>query len=233
MKERAVLREKITILKYESVKLSEKENQSMGSSLKAMINWTANLKIEKYNNNESYKKGIPDDITYVKGNTATYKGLFVLWNLVMGKSPSNPIVYEEGQEEMGVYPLNNDNTYIAVGNGTATPSPDDTQLDAQTSGGTVNVDYYYKNCDDDYPVVLLSNPNCLQIRATFGSEMANFEWNEWGVANGDPDSPGDSRDPETVVLFNRRKDPMGRKEQGATWVIVADLIISPSAQSQS
>lgn len=230
MKDCAFLREKITILKYESVKLSEKENQSMGSSLKAILNWTANIHIEKYNNDESYKKGIPDDITYVEGNTATYKGLFTIWNLVMGMNPSSSVVYEEGHEATGVYPLSYENTHIAVGNGTATPSPDDTQLDAQSSG-TSGVDYLYKGCDENYPVVLLSNPNCLQIRVTFGSNEANFEWNEWGVANGDPDTPGENRNEDNIVLFNRRKDPMGRKDQGATWVIVADLIISPSAQS--
>lgn len=231
MRECSSFREKITILKYDFVPVNKVRRDKKPAMKDAFAKWTANLRIEKYNTRESYEKGVPDEIQTVEGNTATTKGLFILWNLAMGLGPADETTAEyEGNTITGIYPLNSDNTYIAVGNGTQPASASDTQLYAQETGENIQ-DYYYKQCDDYYPIVDSNNNTTLQVRATFEPSEANFAWNEWGVANGDMSNISSPRTADNVVLFNRRQETMGTKGDEATWVIIADLIISPAVSS--
>lgn len=213
MKEGSSFSDRARVIKYEPQENEDKMKDNL-------MKWTANFRIEKYNSQESYKKGIPDEIQTVKGNTATTKGLFTLWCLAQGLSTSSTVTYD-GVTISGVYPLNQANTYIGVGNGTATASASDTALfgDTQT----------FVQCESGFPVIDQANPNTLQVKATFGPSTGNHEWNEWTIANGNPSNVPAGHDSNSVVLFNRRVETMGTKAQNATWVIIADLIISPSA----
>ena len=225
MKENSSFKEKITILKYNPV-ATHRENKKVDSKKKPETFWTANIRIEKYNNDESYRKGIPDDIQYVEGNTATTKGLFTLWHLAMGDDETTSVTFG-GTTYTGVYPLkptddqSNVYTYIGVGDGTDTASANDTAL---TGSNTE-----YMSCEEGFPSISSEQPNVLQVKVEFGPDDANWAWNEWGVFNGNPDSPGSGRDANSVVMFNRRQEEMGTKAQGSTWVIIADLTIAPSA----
>ena len=228
MKENVGLQEKIKIIKYNPVKIEEKKN--VDSNKKPHIFWTANIRIEKYNNDESVKRGVPDEVQYVEGNTATTKGLFTLWHLAMGDGPSDTsIVYPPGDGGTamgGFYPLkyvagSAEYAHIGVGDGTSSAQASDT--------GLTGTNQCFMPCIDNTPAIG-SNPNVLQLKAQFGPDDANnFTWNEWGVANGDPTNPTGDRTASNIVLFNRRQEEMGTKSPGSTWVIIADLTIAPSA----
>lgn len=214
--------ERVRILKYEP-KISTTETKKLNKDKIPFINWTANLRIEKYNNDESYKSGVPDEIQTVEGNTATMKGLFTIWNLVQGKDINSEVTYDN-TTYTGVYPLNADYAYLGVGSGDTPATSADTGL-ASTP--------VFLKCDTGYPIIDAANPNTLQLRVTFSpSDAANMDWKEWGVANGDADrskTPVSPRDADNIVLFNRRVENMGHKSDQATWVIIADLVISPTA----
>lgn len=217
-RETAGMSERIRILKYEP-KIITTESKKLND--KPAIKWTANLRIEKYNNDESYESGIPDEIQEVKGNTATTKGLFTIWNLAMGKGVNDEVTYD-GNTYTGVYPLNESYAWLGVGSGTTTPSASDTALDDSNA--------VFVQCDPGWPKIDSASPNTLQLRATFGAQVATMAWNEWGVANGDAGhTPVSPRDTNNIVLFNRKVENMGSKSDDATWVIIADLLISPSA----
>ena len=101
--------------------------------------------------------------------------------------------------------FDNANAHIGVGDGTVPEDPSQT--------GLTGVNKYYKRVDEGYPAI---NGNEVAFRATFGPDEANFEWNEWTVANG----PGDE-----YVNLNRRRESLGTKVQGATWILTVVLKI--------
>jgi len=191
--------ERITIVKHNPK--GGKDRMNLDS-----MNWTSKLKLEKYNNDESLDSGLPDEVVEIEGNTALDLGLNTIWKLVNGQSSSD-----------GVYQLDSINTHVGVGNSSAT---------AQSSqSGLLGSNKFYAPMDNStviYPVV---DNNVLTVRAKFGPADANFTWNEWGILNGNPDNPG-SRDPSSIVQFNRKVEPMGSKVEGSTWIIIAELIIN-------
>ena len=66
---------------------------------------------------------------------------------------------------------------------------------------------YLAEGDAGYPT---RSGNVLTFKATFGSEEANFVWNEWGVFNAM--SGG--------VMLSRKVESMGEKVSGSVWVDV-------------
>jgi hypothetical protein len=63
--------------------------------------------------------------------------------------------------------------------------------------------------------------NVVTFTAAFGSGVANFAWEEWGIDNGTTDGT-------TVVapLLNRRVEAMGTKASGSTWTVTATITVS-------
>jgi len=106
----------------------------------------------------------------------------------------------------GLTPFNEDNSHIGVGDGT------DEEKASQT--GLTGANKFYKKVDSGYPKV---DGNKIIFRATFGPDEANFTWNEWTVANGPDDS---------AVNLNRKRENLGTKSAGATWVLTVELSIS-------
>lgn len=187
-----------TIIKYDE----KRSDNSMNSE---NTKWTSKIRLEKYNNDESLKSGIPDEVMNIEGNTALMNGLNLLWKMANGQTE-------------GIYYLNASNTHVGVGNSSAAAQSSQTGLLGTTK--------FYAPMDNStmtYPVI---NTNTMTVRAKFGPSDANFIWNEWGVLNGNPDNLG-GRPAESVIQFNRKVEPMGTKVEGSTWIIVADLIINP------
>lgn len=100
------------------------------------------------------------------------------------------------------------NSYIGVGNGTATPSPQDTNL--------VGTQRYFKAMDAGYPQPPSFDPTgsrqCVWV-AVFGTTEANFEWREVGLANADLNSNPNG------ILFNRAIVNWGTKTPNDTWTV--------------
>lgn len=194
----------------ESVRIIKEEPKEDISMNRDGAKWKCKMHIEKYNSDESYDKGVPDEIQEVDGNTALYTGLALIWRLANGQGELDPT---------NNYYLNSDNTFVGVGNSSATAAP--------TQEGLLGTSVAYKEMDQttgtEYPLIL---DNTITVRAKFGPTEANFAWNEWGILNGDPTNT-EERPLSTIVQMNRKVEPMGTKVSGATWVVVADLSINP------
>jgi len=122
----------------------------------------------------------------------TDEGIEFIWQAVTGAT--------------GLTPFNGENAHVGVGDGTAIEDP------AQT--GLQGANKCYKLVDSGYPVV---SANVVKFRATFGPDEANFDWNEWTVANGSSDA---------AVNLNRKVQDLGRKAAGTTWSIEVQLKIT-------
>jgi hypothetical protein len=97
------------------------------------------------------------------------------------------------------------NSCIGVGDGTDDPSP--------TQTGLTGTNKTYKRVDTGYPQI---TDNRIVFRATFGPDDGNHSWQEWTVANGCSDD---------FVNINRRKENLGVKSSGSTWVLEVTLSI--------
>ena len=128
----------------------------------------------------------------VQGNVFLNEGIEYIWKAVAGVS--------------GLTPFDEANSHIGVGDGTTSEDPSQTGLTGSNK--------YYKKVDSGYPKI---EGTKIVFRATFGPDEANFDWNEWTVANG----PGDD-----YVNLNRKVESLGTKFQGTTWVLTVELSIS-------
>jgi hypothetical protein len=123
------------------------------------------------------------------GNLMLNEGLNLLWTLVCGGTGT---------------PYSNANARIGVGDGTATESADQTGLQGTNK--------YFKGMDSGYPVY--GSAQKATWRATFGTDEANFAWNEITVVNG-PD--------DTYVNLNRKVQAMGTKASGSVWIATLEI----------
>lgn len=168
------------------------------------IGWEClELKIIKYNTLKSYELKIPDEVTTVKGNLVTVKGMQCLWRCITG-------VAADGTEWV---PYSLANMHIGVGNGESAATTTDTILNgAQTSYQPVESIIY----DEEGSTSSAS----ITATTTFGVGVASWSWNEWGIFNGDPST---SETPENIIMLNHKIESMGTKSAQATWVMQAVL----------
>ena len=100
------------------------------------------------------------------------------------------------------------NAHIGVGDGTA--AFDSGQSDLQgTNTERSGMDSGFPERDPDSE----GKDNKMRFRATFDDNMANFDWEEWGLFNS---SSGGT-------MLNRILDEQGTKAEGATWRLTVDL----------
>lgn len=141
---------------------------------------------------EIVRKGIKIDKKEIAGNVLLIEGANFIWRAIRGDS--------------GLTPFNEANAHIGVGDGS--------EPESRSQVGLTGANKYYKRVDSGYPVVA---DNKIIFRATFGPGEANFEWNEWTVANGSSDN---------AVNLNRRVEKLGTKGPGSVWVLQVELSIS-------
>lgn len=104
--------------------------------------------------------------------------------------------------------FDNGNAYIGVGDSPAAEDPTQTGLQAA-------VNKLYKAMDGGYPTY--GSIQKAIWRSTFGSAEANFAWEEITVANGNSDA---------ATNLNRKKQSMGTKAAGTTWIATLDITLS-------
>ena len=134
----------------------------------------------------------PYEVKEFEGNIFLNEGINTIWTLVCGGSAT---------------PFNSTNAYTGVGDGTTAESA--TQTGLQGTNKT------YKPMDSGYPTYG-SNQQAI-FRSTYGSEDANYAWNEFTVANGSSD---------TAMNLNRKVQSSGTKASGTTWILTVTLSIS-------
>jgi hypothetical protein len=127
----------------------------------------------------------------VKGNVFLNEGIQFIWKAVTG---------QPGLTYFG------SNSCVGVGDGMQSADPSQTGLQGANK--------MYKQVDSGYPQL---SGNSVIFQATFGSDEANFSWNEWTVANGCGDE---------YVNLNRKQESLGTKASGSTWILQVTLTIS-------
>lgn len=128
----------------------------------------------------------------IEGNLFLVEGVNYMWRFLTG--------------EIGLIPFNRFNCHIGVGNGKTEARADQT--------GLLGTSKFYKSVDTGYPKI---SANSLIVRATFEPEEANFEWNEWTVANGNSDA---------AINLNRKVESLGVKSP--TEIVVLEIVLSIS-----
>jgi hypothetical protein len=156
-------------------------------------------RIEKYLGDFKEAKDIPKDLKPYEvldlgeENLLLNEGINELWTLACGTGGTK---------------FDNTNAYIGVGDS-------NTAADASQTGLQAATNKLYKAMDGGYPTYGTSQK--ATWRSTFGSDDANFTWNEITVANGGSDS---------AKNLNRKVQSMGTKASGTTWVATLEITLS-------
>lgn len=129
---------------------------------------------------ERYKENVTMDRIKI-GNVSLVEGTTEVARLIGGIG--TPTAFDES------------NAYIGVGDG------DDVALRSQT--GLQGTNKYYKSVESGYPTLTEER---LEYYSLFDAGEANFDWQEYTLANGDSDS---------AVNLLRVVEDNGVKEQGA------------------
>lgn len=159
--------------------------------------WHPVLEVAKYlGPEEDVRAGHldPFEVVTIDGNLLLNAGITRIWNLVAGA---------------GGTAFNAANCRLGVGDSTTAAAATQTDLQAATNK-------YYKLCDS----VTVSGQN-LVIVATFGTAVANFAWEEWGIDNGTA-----SNTTPVAPMLNRKVATVGTKQNTMTWVATATITLS-------
>ena len=166
-----------------------KNKNSLIDSLSEKAIW----RIRKFASNDDYIQGKFFEESIIKGNILLNEGINTIWTLVAGGSAT---------------PFNNANSYLGVGDSSAAESASQTGLQATTNK-------LYKAVDGGYPTYGTNQK--ITFRATFSGSEANFDWNEFTVANGNSDS---------AVNLNRKVSSQGTKISGQIWELTLEITLS-------
>jgi hypothetical protein len=103
-------------------------------------------------------------------------------------------------------PFNAANAHIGVGSSATAPAAGQTDLQAAT-------DKVRRPMEPGYPSV---STNVMQFRSVFGSGVAEWAWQEWGVFNAL--SGG--------TMMNRATSSLGTKSPGTSWQLTVQITLT-------
>ena len=149
--------------------------------------------IAKFKNDDDYKAGKPYEVLKFDGNLLLNEGINELWSLVCGT---------------GGVKFDNTNAYLGVGDSSTAEAATQTGLQAATNK-------LYVAMMATYPTYGTSQK--ATWKASFDTGDANFEWNEFTVANGNSDSADN---------LNRKVSAQGTKTSGQTWELTLEITLS-------
>ena len=153
--------------------------------------WT----IRRWNSEKEWKRGDkPYKISQFKNNVLLNAGINELWELVCAATATR---FDNGNAELG------------VGNSATGEQATDTDL----IGGS----QLFKAMDGSYPTYGTSQKAVW--RTTFQSAEANFDWEEFMVANGGDPGGAD-------IGLNRKTSSEGTKGAGQVWELTLEITLS-------
>lgn len=167
------------------------------------VKWRCVTRLEKYNGDFSaadIAAGLAIDALYEdrwdEGNLLVTVGATDLWTALTGGAIT---AYSNGNANIGV----------ANGNGSVpTVAASDTNLADLTNRQLTAM-------NATFPSI---STNTVTFQATYGTAVANFAWNEWGVFNGS--------NPPTSHMLNHKGQALGTKVNTATWQFTVTLSLS-------
>lgn len=129
----------------------------------------------------------------IDGNLLLNEGINLLLTLLAGGAGTD---------------FGNTNAYLGVGDSSTAAGATQTGLQAVTNK-------LYKAMDASYPTYGTSQK--ITFKSTFTSAEANFDWNEFTVANGNSDA---------ATNLNRKVSAQGTKVSGQTWELTLEITLS-------
>lgn len=165
------------------------DNVAVGAGIGVVecAKWRPHWKIEKYRG-----EALPENLYAVEefdGNLLLNTGINALLNLLIGSGTA----------------FNYTNARIGVGDSSTAAAAAQTDLQASTNKA-------YAAMDATYPQV---SGQTVTFRATFGSGVAAFAWNEFVIKNN-----------ATGICLNRKVEAHGSKASADTWVVQVQITIS-------
>ena len=160
--------------------------------------WLCHYKLSKYHQDIEPYRGREDEFHRLfkpyqviegEGNCLLNSGIDEMWDLIAGDS-SNHF----------------DNTNAQVGVGDSDTAADATQTDLQAATNRT-----YKGMESGYPT---STSQKATFKASFGSDEANYAWNEWVV-----------KQSTSGKCLNRKVESLGTKSTG-TWTLEVSVTLS-------
>ena len=160
--------------------------------LKETAKLTKKWTIRRYEDDQAFKDEKPYSVSEFEENVLLNEGIALMWDLIIAA---------------GGTAFDNTNAYLGVGDS-------NTAEDATQTGLQATTNKVYVAMEATYPS---RSSQTVTWRSVFGSAVANFDWNEFTVANGNSDS---------ATNMNRKVDAQGTKASGQTWTL--DLAITLS-----
>jgi hypothetical protein len=160
--------------------------------------WLCRFQLRKYRQNIDLYRGREDsfhrlfepyEVIEGEGNCLLNAGIDEMWDLIAGDSANH---------------FNNASSQIGVGDSNTAAGPSQTDLQAATNKT-------YKSMDTGYPT---STSQKATFKASFGSDDANYAWNEWVV-----------KQATSGKCLNRKVESLGTKS-GGTWTLEVNITLS-------
>lgn len=148
----------------------------------------------------------PYEIVHGSPQALHYGGASCIWECLIGNGVTT------ADQALTYF----NNARAAIGVGDSTDAFDATENDLQAATNKLR-----KGMDATYPVHADGTASAnaqIVFRATFTGGEANFQWNEWIVAN--------SATAATGRALNRKVETLGTKGSGSTWTITVTLTLS-------
>lgn len=152
----------------------------------------------------------PDSMVDSEGNALTQQGLIRINNLIIGTASWQAL----------------DATHCRIGVGDSSTA---------NSGGPpitnttlVAASNFYFKLVDSRTVGATSAGGTVTYVATFGTSVANFAWQEWGIDGGTASAAdhGTSDTATTPGIINRKVTSLGTKTSSATFVFTSTITVS-------
>ena len=168
-----------------------------------LAHWKCNYRLEK-REGDIDAFGIPEERLAFLANTRPYEviegegncllntGIDEIWDLVTGAVSGADHIY--------------DNAHAQIGVGDSTTAADATQTDLQAASNKT-----YKAMESGFPT---STTQKATFKSSFGSDDANYAWNEWVV-----------KQSTSAKCLNRKVESLGTKSSG-TWTLEVSITLS-------
>jgi hypothetical protein len=165
-----------------------------GEAMKWKVKWTLDKFEGDFNSyDEAIAAGaVPYEHLDREGNMLVQNGTQLLEDALIGVA----ITY-----------FSNANARIGVGDSTTAAANTQTDLQASTNKTRVAMDATYPS----------RSAQTVTFRSTFGSAVANYAWQEWGIFNAASGA---------TSMLNRKVESMGTKSSGTTWVLTVTITIA-------
>jgi hypothetical protein len=159
----------------------------MKTSFALETNWY----IYKYADRLAYIQNRAYAVEHIPHTTALQEGTDLILGMIMGDT---------------VTPFDEANTYLGVGDS-------DTEAESTQTGLQATTNKLYKAMEASYPQL---TGHTLVYMAVFDTDEANFDWNEFTIANGNSD---------LAVNLNRKVQPEGTKIIGQVWTLIMTITV--------